>query len=164
MSDLWTTRFNLDQQLCPFPRVPVVISRFFCVCVMVDLMKIKYHLFIIYVVENILIFLAFLVTQWVMGIRSLFKISQQKATTATKDMKKGGKWEKEKKKGKKNKGGTELFLSDQLMFSLQWRKQVKDEVPSSHEHPWGGGWRREWEGRNWCGTTTDMSPKPFAVI
>lgn len=67
---------------------------------MVDLMKIKCHLFIIYVVENILIFLAFLVMQWVMGIRSLFKISQQKAMTATKDMKKRGKMREGKEKRK----------------------------------------------------------------
>lgn len=45
-----------------------------------------------------MIFLAFLVMQWVMGIRSLFKISQQKAMTATKDMKKRGKMREGKEK------------------------------------------------------------------
>lgn len=73
---------------------------------MVDPMKINHC----YIVEVIWIFPAVLDMWWIMGIRSLFNVSWQKAataTTTTKNKKKGGGGKK--KERRKNKEGENIF-------------------------------------------------------
>jgi len=96
--DLWTTLFSLSLKLClslqsslPFLDFLVFFS------LMVGPMKIHYF----YVVEMIWIFCAVLDVRWIMGIRSLFNVCQQKATTTmNKKKKEGQKTEKERRKKK----------------------------------------------------------------
>lgn len=73
-------------------------------------------------------------------------------------------YEKRKKKKKRKKregkkGGREYFLSEKVIFSPQGRKQIKDEVTSSHEHPQEGG-RRERARKE---PIWNQGPKPFTV-
>lgn len=149
MCDLWIILLNLSQQLCLSLESPLQFLDFLVFfSLTVDPMKINYF----YIAEMIWIFPAVLDMWWIMGTRSLFNVSQQKATT--KKNKKKRKEEK-KKKEKEKKEGENIFCLSNWCFPCNEENKWRMKLPHHMSILWGRG------GRNQSGTTSQRQPKAF---